>query len=391
MTRTIASAPGKLILLGEYAVLEGATALVAAVDRRASATVRRAVGETALEIDGGEIHVAAPDLGIDARGWRTADGTVHTLVDAWQGHRLNSPNDVVVTSDGAIWFTDPPYGIIQPHEGHPGEREYGAHHVFRFDERTGDIRPVVTDIKEPNGLAFSPDESVLYVSDTSRALRTDGTGNHHIVGYLKLLIDGELGDLTTPQLKSLRAMSDCVHRLRRLIDSLLDVTALETGRMRFAQREYDLAELVQKASKQPAFDDGRIHLVADLPKRGTLMGTGRYLKEANPDIQVIAVEPDNPMHGIEGLKHMASSIKPGIYHEQAHDAKIPASTEDAYDMQERLAREEGIFVGFSAGAAVWASLKLADQLEAEGRHAVIVTILCDRGDRYLTQLATMAL
>src|SRR5436190_5883959 len=79
-----------------------------------------------------------------------------------------------------------------------------------------------------------------------------------IVGYLKLLIDGELGDLTTPQRKSLRAMSDCVHRLRRLIDSLLDVTALETGKMRFAQREYDLAELVQKASRQPAFEDGRI-------------------------------------------------------------------------------------------------------------------------------------
>ena len=95
-----------------------------------------------------------------------------------------------------------------------------------------------------------------------------------IVGYLKLLIDGELGDLTTPQRKSLRAMSDCVHRLRRLIDSLLDVTALETGKMRFAQREYDLAELVQKASRQPAFEDGRIHLVADLPKRGAMMGTG---------------------------------------------------------------------------------------------------------------------
>src|SRR3954468_3603620 len=95
-----------------------------------------------------------------------------------------------------------------------------------------------------------------------------------IVGYLKLLIDGELGDLTTPQLKSLRAMSDCVHRLRRLIDSLLDVTALETGRMRFAQREYDLAELVQKASRQPAFEDGRIHLVADLPKRGVMLCSG---------------------------------------------------------------------------------------------------------------------
>lgn len=96
-----------------------------------------------------------------------------------------------------------------------------------------------------------------------------------IVGYLKLLIDGELGELSTPQHKALKAMSDCVQRLRRLIDSLLDVTALETGRMRFAQRQYDLSEIVREATaRQPAFDDGTIRLVADLPKRGTLQGTG---------------------------------------------------------------------------------------------------------------------
>jgi signal transduction histidine kinase len=96
-----------------------------------------------------------------------------------------------------------------------------------------------------------------------------------IVGYLKLLIDGELGDLSTPQHKALTAMSDCVRRLRRLIDSLLDVTALETGRMRFAQRQYDLGEIVREAiARQPAFDDGTIHLVADLPKRGSLVGQG---------------------------------------------------------------------------------------------------------------------
>jgi gluconolactonase len=111
------------------------------------------------------------------------DGVVTTLVAEWDGHRFNSPNDVVVASDGAIWFTDPPYGIIQPHEGHPGEREYGAHFVFRFDPVSGVVTPVITDIEEPNGLAFSPDEGILYVSDTSRALRTDGTGNHHIVAY----------------------------------------------------------------------------------------------------------------------------------------------------------------------------------------------------------------
>ena len=132
---------------------------------------------------------------------------------------------------------------------------------------------------------------------------------------------------------------------------------------------------------------GRVtHFLATIGTSGTLMGTGRFLKEQNRDIQVIAVEPDSPWHGIEGLKHMPTSIKPGIYDEHAHDDLIPAGTDDAWDMQARLAKEEGIFVGFSAGAAIWAALKLADRLEAEGREAVVVTILCDRGDRYLSLL-----
>jgi signal transduction histidine kinase len=90
-----------------------------------------------------------------------------------------------------------------------------------------------------------------------------------------LLVDGELGDLSTPQQKALRAMDDCVQRLRRLVDNLLDVTALETGRMRFAPREYDLADVVRAAiAREPAFDNGRLRLVADLPRRGALRGTG---------------------------------------------------------------------------------------------------------------------
>jgi len=114
---------------------------------------------------------------------RERDGDVSIVVDRWGDRRFNSPNDVVVASDGGIWFTDPPYGIVLAREGHPGDREYGDHYVFRFDPATGDLRPVVIDVEEPNGLAFSPDERVLYVSDTSRALRTDGTGNHHIRAY----------------------------------------------------------------------------------------------------------------------------------------------------------------------------------------------------------------
>jgi len=114
---------------------------------------------------------------------REIDGHVVTLVGSWHGARLNSPNDLVVASDGAIWFTDPPYGIVQAHEGHLGEREYGANFVFRFDESSGELTPVVRDIDEPNGLAFSPDETTLYVVDSSAALREPGQGNHHIVAY----------------------------------------------------------------------------------------------------------------------------------------------------------------------------------------------------------------
>jgi cysteine synthase B len=142
---------------------------------------------------------------------------------------------------------------------------------------------------------------------------------------------------------------------------------------------------------------GRItHFLATIGTTGTLMGTGRFLKEQTPAPKIYAVEPDHEFHGIEGLKHIASSIVPGIYRPEIHDEKLPAKTEDAYDMQARLASDEGIFVGFSAGAAVHAALQLAEQIEAQGEYseenkAIVVTILCDRGDRYLTQLGRMHL
>jgi gluconolactonase len=98
---------------------------------------------------------------------RDDHGVVTSLVDSYNGVRLNSPNDVVVAPDGSIWFTDPPYGITVPVEGHPGEREYGDCYVFRFDPVSGALWPVVTDMFHPNGLAFSPDGSILYVSDTA--------------------------------------------------------------------------------------------------------------------------------------------------------------------------------------------------------------------------------
>ena len=105
------------------------------------------------------------------------------VVDRFEGRRLNSPNDIVVKSDGTIWFTDPPYGIASDHEGHKAESELGCNHVFRFDPRSGELRSVSAAMEDPNGLAFSLDESLLYVSDTSAARRQDGGGNHHIVAF----------------------------------------------------------------------------------------------------------------------------------------------------------------------------------------------------------------
>ena len=131
-----------------------------------------------LDLDGSVIQCSHGRRSIE----REVDGVVTTLVDRFNGARLNSPNDVIVASDGAIWFTDPPYGIIQAHEGHVGEREYGGHYVFRFDPSTGEIAAMVTDMDEPNGLAFSPDESILYVADSAAVLR-GGDGDHHIVAY----------------------------------------------------------------------------------------------------------------------------------------------------------------------------------------------------------------
>ena len=106
------------------------------------------------------------------------DGTITVLADRWQGKRLNSPNDVVVTSDGTIWFTDPAYGIDSDLEGFRAPMEYGGCWAFRFDPRDGRLAPVIQEMKRPNGLAFSPDERFLYVADTG--VSHDPEGPRHI-------------------------------------------------------------------------------------------------------------------------------------------------------------------------------------------------------------------
>ncbi len=126
---------------------------------------------------------------------------------------------------------------------------------------------------------------------------------------------------------------------------------------------------------------GRVtHFVATIGTSGTVMGTGRGLKAFNPDIQVVAVEPADPFHGIEGLKHMESSIVPGIFDEEFLDYKLPVETETAYDITLWLPRQLGVLVGQSSGAAYWGAIEVARQL----REGVVVTIFCDGGDKYMS-------
>jgi len=117
------------------------------------------------------------------------DGSVSVLTDSFGGKRLNSPNDVVVKSDGSIWFTDPSYGILTDYEGDYGEAELDGCHVYRHDPATGTTR-VASDFVKPNGLAFSPDESILYVADTGASHEKDGPR------HIRKLSVGENGALT---------------------------------------------------------------------------------------------------------------------------------------------------------------------------------------------------
>jgi len=128
--------------------------------------------------------------------------------------------------------------------------------------------------------------------------------------------------------------------------------------------------------------EGKItHFVAGLGTTGTFVGTARRLKELKPDVRCVSVQPDSPFHGLEGLKNLASAIVPGIYDASLVDENMEVSTEGAYAMTLRLAREEGLLVGVSAGAAMVAALEVARQV----RQGVVVTIFPDSGDKYLSE------
>ena len=128
--------------------------------------------------------------------------------------------------------------------------------------------------------------------------------------------------------------------------------------------------------------EGRVtHFVTGLGTSGTFMGVTRRLKELNPAVQCISMQPDGPLHGLEGLKHMPTALVPGIYDPDLADGQIDVATEDAHQMVLRLAREEGLLVGVSSGGNLVAAMKVAEQL----KEGVVVTIFCDSASKYLSE------
>jgi len=126
------------------------------------------------------------------------------------------------------------------------------------------------------------------------------------------------------------------------------------------------------------------HFIASLGTSGTMVGTGRFLKKMNPGVCIVAAEPDSPFHGIEGLKHIESSIVPGIYDASVYDQKIGIDTDAAYRFTQRLASEEGILSGQSCGCALAAALQVAEKLAEAGKSGEIVAIFPDGGEKYLS-------
>ena len=127
------------------------------------------------------------------------------------------------------------------------------------------------------------------------------------------------------------------------------------------------------------------HFAAGLGTSGTLMGAGRRLKQCNPAVEIVSIEPDSPFHGLEGLKHMQTAIQPGIYDPDFADRRLGIRTETAHAMARRLAREEGYLVGISAAAAMVGCLDIAEELARQGQPATIVTLFPDNAYKYLSE------
>ena len=180
--------------------------------------------------------------------------------------------------------------------------------------------------------------------------------------------------LTDPVESSDGAYRECILEYERNSDKYFKPDQYNNPANPLSHYETTAPEIIKQT-------DGKItHFIAGIGTGGTLVGTGKRLKEYDPSIEIIGVEPDSPFHGLEGLKHIESSIVPGILDKTSYDRVIHVKTEDAYNLVREVARKEGILVGESSGAALWACLTVAREI----KDAHIVTVFPDGGSNYFS-------
>jgi S-sulfo-L-cysteine synthase (O-acetyl-L-serine-dependent) len=252
-------------------------------------------------------------------------------------------------------------------------KDRAAASILRQAERTGQLRPGVTILDATSGntgIAYA-----MIAASWGYRLRLCMPANVTPERTRTLRAFGADLTLTDP----LEGTDGAIREARRLF-------AAEPDRYFYAdQYNNDANWRAHYETTAPEIleqTDGRVtHFVAGLGTSGTFMGVGRRLREYRRDIRLISVQPDSPMHGVEGLKHMDTAIKPGIYDERFADEDVRITTEQAYAHTRRLALEDGLLVGVSSGAALAAAMAIASRLD-EG---VVVTVFPDSGTRYLTE------
>lgn len=297
---------------------------------------------------------------------RTLEALIgHTPLLTFRNLTAHLPDDVSVYAK-AEWTN--PGGSV---------KDRAAAHIIRQAERHGDLRPGKTLLDSTSG-------------NTGIAYAMLGAAK----GYpVKLFLPANASPERIAILRAYGAelvLTDPLEGSDGAIRAVRELAAAEPDRYFYADQYNNPAnwQAHYLTTGVEIWDQtgGQVsHFVAGLGTTGTLMGTGRRLKEYNPDVQIVALQPDSPFHGLEGLKHMPTAIKPGIYDEAFPDRQIGVSTEATHAMARRLAREEGYLVGISAATAMLGALQVASELADRGEPGTVVTLFPDSAAKYLSE------
>jgi cysteine synthase B len=297
---------------------------------------------------------------------RTLDTLIgHTPLLAFRRITAHLPDDVAIYAK-AEWTN--PGGSV---------KDRAAANIIRQAERHGDLRPGKTLIDSTSG-------------NTGIAYAMLGAAK----GYpVKLYLPANASPERIAILRAYGAelvLTDPLEGSDGAIRAVREAVAAEPGRYFYADQYNNPAnwQAHYQTTGVEIWDQtaGQVtHFVAGLGTSGTLMGTGRRLKDYNRDVQIVALQPDSPFHGLEGLKHMPTAIKPGIYDEFFPDRQLGISTEATHVMARRLAREEGYLVGISAATAMVGALVIAEELAARGEPGTVVTLFPDSAAKYLSE------